>query len=153
MKKWFAYGGIDASVVLIVFGICAIVIGATGYNDVRDEIAQQNITAGDDAAELTGGSLQPGEKITTGAEARAFADIMEQHTLESTEGTWNLGIGFFAVVRADAAASVISALGALGLPSWQAGTVTIGERDLAGFEQGAKGVDGGAVRLVGSYAS
>ena len=26
-------------------------------------------------------------------------------------------------------------------------------RDLAGFEQGAKGVDGGAVRLVGSYAS
>lgn len=82
-------------------------------------------------------------------------------TLESTEGTWNLGIGFFAVVRADAAASVISALGALGLPSWQAGTVTIGDRDastgsaqrLDGWEQGAKGVDGGAVRLVGSYAS
>jgi len=24
-------------------------------------------------------------------------------------------------------------------------------RDLAGFEQGAKGVDGGAVRLVGAY--
>ena len=73
-------------------------------------------------------------------------------TLESTEGTWNLGIGFFAVVAADAAADVVAALGALGLPAWQAGTVAIGDRDLDGFEQGAKGVDGGAVRLVGAYA-
>ena len=48
---------------------------------------------------------------------------------------------------------VIAALGGLGLPAWQAGTVTIGARDLDGFEQGAKGVDGGAVRLVGGYAS
>jgi len=73
-------------------------------------------------------------------------------TLESTEGTWNLGIGFFAVVAADAASDVVAALGALGLPSWRAGTVAIGGRDLDGFEQGAKGVDGGAVRLVGAYA-
>jgi hypothetical protein len=95
MKKWFAYGGIAASVVLIAFGIGAIVIGATGYNDVRDEITQQNITAGDDAAELTNGSLQPGEKITTGAEARAFADIMEHHTLEATEGKRYAEMGRF----------------------------------------------------------
>ena len=95
MKKWFAYGGIAASVVLIAFGIGAIVIGATGYNDVRDEISQQNITAGDDAAELTNGSLQPGEKITTGAEARAFADIMEHHTLEATEGKRYAEMGRF----------------------------------------------------------
>ena len=73
-------------------------------------------------------------------------------TLESTEGTWNLGIGFFAVVAADAASDVVDALGALGLPAWRAGTVAIGGRDLDGFEQGAKGVDGGAVRLVGAYA-
>ena len=73
-------------------------------------------------------------------------------TLESTEGTWNLGIGFFAVVAADAAASVVAELGTLGLPAWPVGTVTIGDRALTGFEQGAKGVDGGAVRLVGSYA-
>lgn len=76
-------------------------------------------------------------------------------TLESTEGTWNLGIGFFAVVAADAAASVIGELDALGLPAWQVGTVSAGAHDAsaAGWEQGAKGVDGGAVRLVGSYAS
>jgi hypothetical protein len=95
MKKWFAYGGIAASVVLIAFGIGAIVMGAIGYNDVRDEITQQNITAGDDAAELTNGSLQPGEKITTGAEARAFADIMEHHTLEATEGKRYAEMGRF----------------------------------------------------------
>ena len=73
-------------------------------------------------------------------------------SLESAEGTWNLGIGFFAVVAADAASDVIAELAALGLPAWQAGTVTVGDRSLDGFEQGAKGVDGGAVRLVGSYA-
>ena len=73
-------------------------------------------------------------------------------TLESTEGTWNLGIGFFAVVAADAASEVVGALGALGLPAWRAGTVAMGARELDGFEQGAKGVDGGAVRLVGAYA-
>lgn len=95
MKKWFAYGGIAASVMLIAFGIGAIVIGTMGYNDVRDEIAVQNIVAGDDAAELTNGALQPGQKITTGAEARAFADIMEYHTLESTKGKRYAEMGRF----------------------------------------------------------
>ena len=55
MKKWFAYGGIAASVILVAFGAGAIVIGVNGYNEVRDEIAAQNITATDDAAELTDG--------------------------------------------------------------------------------------------------
>jgi phosphoribosylformylglycinamidine cyclo-ligase len=31
--------------------------------------------------------------------------------------------------------------------------VSTTERDFTGFEQGAKGVDGGAVRLVGNYGS
>ena len=86
MRKWFAYGGIAASVILVAFGIGAIVIGVNGYNTVRDEISAQNITATDDAAELTGGALQPGQAITTGAEARSFADVMEHHTLEGDRG-------------------------------------------------------------------
>ena len=81
---------------------------------------------------------------------RVLAD-MAGDTLESTEGTWNLGIGMFGVVRADAASAVIAALAAQGIPSWVAGMVSMTPRDLAGFEQGAKGVDGGAVRLVGAY--
>jgi phosphoribosylformylglycinamidine cyclo-ligase len=77
-------------------------------------------------------------------------------TLESTEGTWNLGVGFFAVVAEAQSDAVVAELGALGLPSWRVGTVGGGERPEAGdggWEQGAKGVDGGAVRLVGGYAS
>ena len=95
MKKWFAYGGIAASVILVAFGAGAIAIGVTGYNDVRDEIAAQKIVAGDDAAELTDGRLQPGQEITTGAEARAFADIMEHHTLDATEGKRYAEMGRF----------------------------------------------------------
>jgi len=95
MKKWFAYGGIAASVILIAFGAGAIGIGVTGFNDVRDEIAAQKIVAGDDAAELTDGRLQPGEEITTGTEARAFADIMEHHTLDATKGKRYAEMGRF----------------------------------------------------------
>jgi len=73
-------------------------------------------------------------------------------TLESAEATWNLGIGMFVVATESVAAGVIAALATDGIPAWVAGRVTIGARDISGFEQGAKGVDGGAVRLVGAYA-
>ena len=72
--------------------------------------------------------------------------------LAETEGTWNLGVGMIAIVDQAAASSVTHALTSAGLPAWVAGRVTVGERDLDGFEQGAKGVTGGAVRLVGSFA-
>jgi phosphoribosylformylglycinamidine cyclo-ligase len=82
---------------------------------------------------------------------RVLSD-MAGTSLESSEGTWNLGVGMFAVVAADAASSVIARLAADGIPSWVAGRVSTAPHDLAGFEQGAKGVNGGAVRLVGGYA-
>jgi phosphoribosylformylglycinamidine cyclo-ligase len=82
---------------------------------------------------------------------RVLSDLAGS-TLESSEGTWNLGIGMIAVVAASQAAAVTSALEADGIATWPVGTVSTGGRDLAGFEQGAKGVDGGAVRLVGDYA-
>ena len=73
--------------------------------------------------------------------------------LESTEGTWNLGIGMIAVVAPHAVDGVIEKLGTDGMAAWVAGVVTISARDFAGFEQGAKGLNGGAVRLVGGYAN
>jgi phosphoribosylformylglycinamidine cyclo-ligase len=74
-------------------------------------------------------------------------------TLADTEGTWNLGVGMMAVVSGDAASSVTHALTASGLPAWVAGRVTIGAApEGEGFVQGAKGVAGGAVRLVGTFA-
>ena len=81
---------------------------------------------------------------------RVLADL-GRVALADTEGTWNLGIGMFAVVESGSADRVIHALEASGLPAWIAGSVSTDARDLGGFEQGAKGVDGGAVRLTGSY--
>ncbi len=74
-------------------------------------------------------------------------------SLESTEGTWNLGIGFLAVVDAATADAAASALAHEGIATWPVGTVRSTGRPEGEFEQGAKGVDGGAVRLVGSYSS
>jgi hypothetical protein len=95
MRKWFAYGGIAASVVLVAFGAGAIAIGASGYNEVRDDIAAQKITATPDANELSGGKLTPGQEIKTGADAKAFADIMEHHALESSDGQHYAEMGRF----------------------------------------------------------
>ena len=95
MRKLFAYGGIAASVILVAFGAGAIVIGVNGFNEVRDEIAAQKITATPDAAELTNGKLEPGQAIKTGADAKAFADIMEHHALEATEGQYYAEMGRF----------------------------------------------------------
>jgi hypothetical protein len=94
-RKFFEYGGWIAGFVLIAFGVVAIVMGVNGRNEVRDAIAAQKITAGDDAAEITNGKLQPGQAITTGAEAKQFATIMEHHTLDATGGNRYAEMGRF----------------------------------------------------------
>jgi len=86
MRKLFETGGVIAGVVLIAFGVAAIVMGVNGRSDVRAAISEQKITATPDAAEITKGKLEPGQAIKTGAQARAFADIMEFHALKATEG-------------------------------------------------------------------
>jgi phosphoribosylformylglycinamidine cyclo-ligase len=83
---------------------------------------------------------------------RVLADLGDLD-LADTEGTWNLGIGFLAVVSADAADAAVAALEADGIPTWQVGVVRDAGRPEGEWEQGAKGVDGGAVRLVGEYAT
>ena len=95
MKTWFAYGGVAASLVLIAFGIGAIVVGVNGRNEVRAAISEQNITATPDAAKITNGALRPGQSIKTGAQAKAFADVMEFHALEATEGQRYAEMGRF----------------------------------------------------------
>ena len=84
---------------------------------------------------------------------RVLADLGDLR-LEATEGTWNLGIGFIAVVAAEKADAAIAALAHDGIAAWQVGTVrddALPDDAHGSFEQGAKGVDGGAVRLVGAY--
>jgi hypothetical protein len=94
-RKFFEYGGWIAGAVLIVFGIVAITMGVNGRNEVRDSLAAQQITAGDDAAEITNGKLANGALINTGAKAREFAKVMEFHTLKATEGKRYAEMGRF----------------------------------------------------------
>jgi hypothetical protein len=86
---------IIAGLVMITFGIAAIAMGVNGRSEVRSAIAEQKITATPDAGEITNGRLKPGEAIKTGAQARAFADVMEHHALESTGGKRYAEMGRF----------------------------------------------------------
>ncbi|MBO1268907.1 phosphoribosylformylglycinamidine cyclo-ligase [Arthrobacter cavernae] len=76
--------------------------------------------------------------------------------LADLERTLNLGVGMVAIVSPEAADAAVARLNERGLPSWVMGTVSADSDsiDKSGpdYVQGAKGVDGGAVRLVNAYA-
>ncbi len=120
--------------------------------------ALSHVTGGGMAANLArvlpvGSSVEVDRSTWSPSPVFRVLSDMAGSSLESSEGTWNLGVGMFAIVATDSAASVITRLAADGIPSWIAGRVSTAPRDLAGFEQGAKGVNGGAVRLIGAYAN
>lgn len=75
------------------------------------------------------------------------------YDLTQLEDTWNLGLGFALVVRKDIAPEISSAITKLGIHTWELGVIesTPSDVDLAGYISEAKGVKGGAVRLVGNY--
>jgi hypothetical protein len=81
-------GGIAASIILIALGIGAIVIGVAGRDTVRSDLAREQIVGTPD-------STIPGQKVDTGGEARAFADVMRKHTLEATGGQTYAQMGRF----------------------------------------------------------
>lgn len=75
---------------------------------------------------------------------------------DDLERTLNVGVGMVAIVAPDAAADAIAHLNARGLQAWDMGEVTELTDEIRADEatvQGAKGVDGGAVHLVGNYAN
>jgi phosphoribosylformylglycinamidine cyclo-ligase len=73
--------------------------------------------------------------------------------LTQVESTWNLGLGFAVIVKADKAQEIQQQLNSTGINTWQLGIVESTDCSLEGYIQGAKGVDGGAVRLVGNYSN
>lgn len=73
------------------------------------------------------------------------------YSLESLESTWNLGVGFAAVVSADSAEKLIAAFADMGQVAWKLGVIEK-STSTEGFLSQAKGVSGGAVRLIGSYS-
>lgn len=78
-----------------------------------------------------------------------------QVPLADLERTLNLGVGMIAIVDPAVADAAMNRLNERGISAWIMGDVVkAGTPDLNNpdYVQGAKGVDGGAVRLYGSYA-
>ncbi len=88
-------GGFIAGAVLVIFGAVAIFLGVTGFTTTRDAIKDEGITFGtaDDPAVAKYADQWAGEQVKTGEQARAFAQIMREHTLESTGGLTYAGMG------------------------------------------------------------
>jgi hypothetical protein len=87
--------------VLIAFGIVVIVLALVGHNTVKNELEQQQITGTPDmtpaaiTAEVNKAGLKnvkipscdvAGKAITSGSDARCFAQYMNVHALLSTGG-------------------------------------------------------------------
>jgi hypothetical protein len=102
MRKVFQIGGLVAAVVLIAFGIAAVVIGVDGRNTVQSSLKQEQIVGTPDmtatgiAAEAKKAGLPAsitlptadiaGKAVTNGTLARDFAKYMRIHTLMATGG-------------------------------------------------------------------
>jgi phosphoribosylformylglycinamidine cyclo-ligase len=71
---------------------------------------------------------------------------------DDLERTLNMGVGMLAVVPEDAALDAVRRLAARDVSAWVCGRVRADDGRLhPGQTRGAKGVDGGAVALVGNY--
>ena len=100
MSRPFRLGGIVAGVVLIAFGVGAIVIGLAGRGEVSDAIAREQIVGSPDmtpaliavSAKESGLTVAlptcdvAGKAIANGADAKCFAEYMRIHALEATGG-------------------------------------------------------------------
>jgi phosphoribosylformylglycinamidine cyclo-ligase len=76
--------------------------------------------------------------------------------LADVEDTWNMGVGFFLIVDPARTSQITRALSAEGTDWWPVGTVVAldqREEKSPDWVSGAKGVEGGAVRLIGDYSS
>src|SRR3954451_3447295 len=87
-SKVFRYGGFAASLIMIAFGIGALYMGVDGRSMVRSDLAREQIVGTPD-------SSIPNQKVDTGSEAKAFADVMRKHTLEATKGQTYAQMGRF----------------------------------------------------------
>ena len=68
MKPFMKYGGIVASVILIAFGIGAIVTGLNGRSEVRNTLKQEQIVGTPDMDKQIAN-----KPVDTGAKAKLFA--------------------------------------------------------------------------------
>jgi hypothetical protein len=102
MKKLVEFGGVAAGIILVAFGVAAIVLGVNGKNTVDSSLKEQAIVGTSDmtppgikaealAAHVPATIKLPtcsvaGKAVTDGTRARCFADYMRIHTYEATGG-------------------------------------------------------------------
>jgi hypothetical protein len=101
VRNLLRYGGLIAGVILILFGVGAIVLAVQGKNTVTDSLSAEKIVGSPDMSpaeiekEATAAGLQnidvpdcdvAGESIDTGSEAKCFAEYMRIHALEASGG-------------------------------------------------------------------
>ena len=102
MRKTFEIGGLVAAVVLIAFGVGALVMSVNGRDTVRHSLKLEQIVGSPDMTPsaikaeagkaLAGASVDwptcnvAGKAINSGDRARCFASYMRIHTLEATGG-------------------------------------------------------------------
>jgi hypothetical protein len=110
MSRPFRFAGIVAGLVLIAFGVGAVVIGLAGRNEVNDNIKREQIVGSPDmkpsliAAAARDAGLHvalptcdvAGKAIANGADAKCFASYMRIHALETTGGKTYAQMGQFA---------------------------------------------------------
>ena len=96
-RRILEWGGLAASVVLIVFGAAALYMGFDGRSTVQDSLKQEQIFFGDatDPAVAKYADQWAGQQVTTGDQARSFAKVMRMHTLEATGGLAYAQMGRF----------------------------------------------------------
>lgn len=87
-RRWWEIGGFLAGAVLVVFGVIAIAMGASGFTTVRDSIEQEGIVFGpaEDPAVAEHAEQWAGQPVETGEQARAFALVIREHALEASGG-------------------------------------------------------------------
>lgn len=134
MRKLFEIGGLVAAVVLVAFGVAAIVMGFNGRSTVNSSLKDEYIVGTPDMtpsaikgeaakAGLKNVSLPTcsvaGKAIDSGVAARCFAQYMRIHTLEATGGFTYAQIGRFQA-KPDAPASQLAKGGGTDNPQYAA---------------------------------
>jgi hypothetical protein len=133
MKRILELGGVAAGVVLIAFGVAAIVLGFQGKHTVVTSLKWEQITGSPDMtpAQIKGEAKAAGldlskislptcdvanKAVNNGARARCFAQYMRIHTLEATGGQPYALMGRYATADGKGTNDISKALLSQGKP-------------------------------------
>ena len=134
MRKFFEFGGVVAAVVLVGFGIAAIVMGVNGRHTVTHSLKQEYLVGSPDMtpaairaeakqAGLNAASLDipsksvANEPSNSGDRARTFAGYMRIHALEASGGLTYAQMGRF-VAKPGTPKSLTDGQGATSIDKW-----------------------------------